>query len=93
MAVTKKCVICGAEYEYCKTFRPTSIFRWQDVACCPEHGGMYFAKVLESRGQEIPEEVAALVGGAAKSESTADVQKNPATEKKTKSTRKQKREE
>ena len=24
-------------------------FRYQDVACCPEHGSIYFARILESR--------------------------------------------
>lgn len=53
MKATKICKICGNEYEYCHTFRRDSIFRWQDVACCPEHGSQYFAKIAESRG-EIP---------------------------------------
>ena len=43
------CKICGKEYPYCKTARNSDIFRWQDVACCPEHGSEYFAKVIESR--------------------------------------------
>ena len=50
---TKICKVCGKEYEYCHTFRKDgNIFRWQDVACCPEHGSIYFAKVLKSRNQE-----------------------------------------
>lgn len=52
----KKCKVCGADYEYCHTVRSTiDIFRWQDVACCPEHGSEYFAKVLESRKTKEPE--------------------------------------
>ena len=46
----RKCRVCGREYEYCKTHRQDTIFRWQDVACCPEHGAIYFQQVAESRG-------------------------------------------
>lgn len=49
------CKVCGKEYPYCKTFRPEGIFRWQDVACCPEHGSEYFALVMASRGELSPE--------------------------------------
>ena len=46
----KICKICGKEYEACHTFRlDEDIFRWQDVACCPEHGAEYFAKIAASR--------------------------------------------
>lgn len=46
----RKCKICGNEYEYCHTAkRIVGIFRWQDVACCPEHGSAYLAKVEASR--------------------------------------------
>ena len=47
----RKCKICGREYEYCRTLRSNTIFRWQDVACCVEHGTEYFAKVAASRGE------------------------------------------
>lgn len=51
---TKICKVCGKEYEYCHTARKTAgVFRWQDVACSPEHGSIYLAKVLESRSQNI----------------------------------------
>lgn len=47
---TKICRVCGKEYEYCHTARKVSgIFRWQDVACCPEHGSTYLSKIRESR--------------------------------------------
>lgn len=47
---TKKCKICGCEYEYCHTINQTDgIFRWQDVACSPEHASLYFAQIEESR--------------------------------------------
>ncbi len=48
----RKCRVCGAEYEYCHTFKPGDGFRWQDVACCPEHGSEYFRRVLEARKEE-----------------------------------------
>ncbi len=54
---TRKCKVCGAEYEYCKTNRPTGIFRYQDVACSPEHGSIYFARILESRSATPVSEV------------------------------------
>lgn len=50
---TRVCKVCGAEYEYCRTkYRDTSIFRYQDVACCAEHGSEYFAAVLASRSSQ-----------------------------------------
>lgn len=46
----KKCKVCGKEYEYCHTAkRVEGVFRWQDVACCPEHGSIYLAKIEASR--------------------------------------------
>lgn len=47
----RTCKICGERYEYCMTNRSNTIFRWQDVACCPEHGAEYFRKIAESRGE------------------------------------------
>ena len=48
----KKCNICGAEYEYCHSFVNSSdnVYRWQDVACSPKCGNIYFARILRSRG-------------------------------------------
>lgn len=46
---TRICKICGKEYPYCKTERRTDIFRYQDVACCVEHGTQYFAEVEAAR--------------------------------------------
>lgn len=46
----RKCKVCGKEYDYCHTNRKQSnVFRWQDVACCPEHGSIYFERIIESR--------------------------------------------
>ena len=47
----RMCKICGKEYEYCKTERGDGVFRWQDVACCPEHAEEYFAQIAASRGE------------------------------------------
>lgn len=57
---TKKCKVCGAEYEYCHTVRRVAgVFRWQDVACCPEHGSIYLAKIEASRSaQPVADELA-----------------------------------
>lgn len=50
MVAKKKCKICGKEYEHCRTTRRVEgIFRWQDVACCAEHGSIYLTKIEESR--------------------------------------------
>ena len=47
---TKVCKICGREYECCKTVRHVEgVFRWQDVACCVEHGQEYLDLVLKAR--------------------------------------------
>ena len=49
---TKVCKVCGCEYEYCYTqLKDDNIFRWQDVACCKEHGAEYFKMVMISRGE------------------------------------------
>ena len=45
----RKCRVCGAEYEACKTPNPNHVFRWQDVACSPEHGQEYLQRILASR--------------------------------------------
>lgn len=47
---TKICRICGKEYPACKAAFDTTLNRWQDVACCVEHGAEYFARIAESRG-------------------------------------------
>ena len=48
----KTCRVCGKDYEYCHSFgnADDNIYRWQDVACSPECGNIYFARVLRSRG-------------------------------------------
>lgn len=51
MATAKRiCKVCGNEYDYCRSFSPSAdIFRWNDVACSPEHAAIYFARVEASR--------------------------------------------
>ena len=44
------CKVCGKRYEYCQTaLKAPGMFRWQDVACCPEHASTYFARIAASR--------------------------------------------
>lgn len=62
MAVgTRTCKVCGKTYEYCKTNRRTGLFRWQDVACSPECGTIYFARIQASREKTLDEPNASLV--------------------------------
>ena len=45
-----KCRVCGKEYEACRTLkRVAGVFRWQEVACSPECGSIYLAKIEASR--------------------------------------------
>lgn len=56
---TKICKVCGEPYEYCHTFRRVEgVFRWQDVACSPEHGSIYLAEVRASRNESASNVVA-----------------------------------
>ena len=46
----KKCRVCGKPYEACHTIRRVAgVFRWQEVACSPECGSIYLARIEESR--------------------------------------------
>lgn len=48
-----KCRVCGKEYEACRSAkRVDGVFRWQDVACSPEHGATYLSLIRESRKQQ-----------------------------------------
>ena len=48
----KKCRVCGKEYPACRSARRgDGVFRWKEVACSPECGAIYLARVLESRGE------------------------------------------
>jgi hypothetical protein len=53
-----KCRVCGKEYEVCRNIkRVDGVFRWQSVACSPEHGAEYLALIRASRAKaDITEE-------------------------------------
>lgn len=52
---TKICRVCGKEYEACRSAKTVAgVFRWQEVACSPECGAEYLAKVREARGEVSP---------------------------------------
>lgn len=47
------CRVCGKEYEACHTTRNNGTFRWQDVACCVDHGMEYLERIRKSRAPKI----------------------------------------
>lgn len=57
---TRKCRICGATYEACRSYDGT--FQWQVVACCPEHGSQYLEKVLAARARDAEQRAHAQNG-------------------------------
>ncbi len=52
---TRICRVCGEPYPYCKTHAP-GVFRWQDVACCPEHAAIYFDEVERARAADVAQQ-------------------------------------
>lgn len=51
--LTKKCRVCGKEYESCRSIRTgEKAFNWREVACSPECGAEYLERILISRGKE-----------------------------------------
>ena len=72
---TRKCKICGAEYPYCKTTYIPGTFRYQDVACCAEHGQQYLAAVIKSRSGDITEPTTDNVADAKTTKTTKSVKK------------------
>lgn len=49
--VMKACRVCGRQYEACRTpGNAVGVFRWQEVACSPECGAKYLARLERSRG-------------------------------------------
>ena len=67
----KKCKVCGKEYEYCKSMiTDPKMFRWQDVACCQEHGAIYLAQVMEARKKVATAETTKLATDGAESAPT-----------------------
>lgn len=59
-AGTKICKVCGVEYPYCRTASVPGVFRWQDVACCEEHGRIYLEQIIASRSGNKEEEKEAV---------------------------------
>ena len=53
MAESKRvCRVCGRAYTPCHSpALAAGVFRWQDVACSPECGAEYLARVMASRGK------------------------------------------
>ena len=48
-----KCRVCGKEYEACRNARRVDgVFRWQDVACSPDHGAVYLDLIRKSRAKQ-----------------------------------------
>lgn len=61
---TKICKWCGKEYEACHTIFNGNFYRWQDVACCVEHGALYFDEVARDRGEVLPKNIAEIADKA-----------------------------
>lgn len=49
MSGLAKCRVCGKEYKPCRSVVSNGVFRWQAVACSPECGAEYLARIEESR--------------------------------------------
>lgn len=73
----KVCKVCGKTYEYCTTERRIDMFRWQDIACCPEHGAIYFEKVMAARSGKPAEAVTPATQDAPKKKSTRKKKAEP----------------
>lgn len=77
------CKVCGKEYEYCHSVKTwDGINRWQDIACCPEHGAQYFAEVLGNSGAKANVDYQVL--------NKSDVEKKPESQRSKKTARPQK---
>ena len=49
--VIKTCKVCGKKYEGCSNAEKyDGVFRYQTVACSPECGAIYLARIMEARG-------------------------------------------
>ena len=70
---TQICKVCGKEYPYCRTARPDGLYRWDNVACCPEHAAIYFAEVEAARsGASATTEATTLAEEATPVEATQE---------------------
>lgn len=79
---TRVCRVCGKEYPFCKTYNPNRIFRYQDVACCPEHGAQFLAEAMQVCGSLRPseEEFLRLHGGIPEDNASEDAPSEPEIE-------------
>lgn len=72
----KKCRVCGKEYIACRTARQAAgVFRWQEVACSPECGSIYLARIEESRRTNTDTKVQGITGVVEDKERTASISK------------------
>lgn len=55
MSSLAKCRVCGKEYKPCRSVVSNGVFRWQAVACSPECGAKYLARIEESRAPKKAE--------------------------------------
>lgn len=86
----KTCKVCGKQYEACfSVYVGNNVYRWQDVACCPEHGAEYFEAVERSRrpaDQNPPADVEAEITDQVETESIVEAEneslKKPTTKRK-----------
>lgn len=74
------CKWCGAEYEGCHTIFNGNMYRWQDVACCIEHGALYFEAIANDRGTTLPDDIAEI---AEKAKPKKEVQNDDTQERNT----------
>jgi len=75
----KKCRVCGKDYEACRSAkRVDGIYRWKDVACSPECGQVYLARILESRKPAVEEKIVT----ASTEEETIEISKPKQVKKK-----------
>ena len=74
---TKKCRVCGASYEACRSVNPVDgVFNWREVACSPECGTIYLEKVIASRSKavdSVAESKSAEVSTTKKKKSSAKI--------------------
>lgn len=79
---TRVCRVCGKEYEYCHSVKTwDGVNRWQDIACCPEHGAQYFAEVLGGSGARANVEYQSLVSSKDATDTTKPVKKSTRSKK------------
>lgn len=75
----KKCRVCGKDYEACRSAkRVDGVYRWKDVACSPECGQVYLARILESRKPAVEKPIVI----PSQEEETAEISKPKRAKKK-----------